>query len=275
MKSKKILLIIISLIFLLGYGGPNMNNMYVGLEELKNIPQQNWNELANKKIYFGHQSVGFNIIDGIIDIMQEMPNIKLNIQETNNPNDFNVPVFAHYRIGKNGDPISKIAEFKKAIENGIGDKVDITFMKLCYVDIEKGTNIEKVFKYYNETMNYLESKYPKVKFIHFTVPLKSTNSGIKTKIKKFLGLLSSEEEDNKKRELYNQLLLKKYSKSKMVFNLSEYESTYPDGKKLVFQAGNQLFSSLIPEYTDDGGHLNGLGRKIIAKQLLLFLQSLI
>ena len=35
------------------------------------VSKKNWDWLSNKKIYFGHQSVGFNIIDGIKDIMSE------------------------------------------------------------------------------------------------------------------------------------------------------------------------------------------------------------
>jgi lysophospholipase L1-like esterase len=32
--------------------------------------------------------------------------------------------------------------------------------------------------------------------------------------------------------------------------------------------------SLCPEYTEDGGHLNAVGRKTVAEQLLVFLAGL-
>ena len=35
--------------------------------------------LMDKKIYFGHQSVGFNILDGVSEILKNNPSIKLNI----------------------------------------------------------------------------------------------------------------------------------------------------------------------------------------------------
>jgi len=42
-------------------------------------------------------------------------------------------------------------------------------------------------------------------------------------------------------------------------------------QRSFFRKGNQIYFTLIPEYTDDGGHLNTLGRKIVAEQLLIFL----
>ena len=54
----------------------------VTYDKLKNVPASSWKALFEKKIYFGHQSVGFNIMDGITDLMKEYPDIKLNIVET-------------------------------------------------------------------------------------------------------------------------------------------------------------------------------------------------
>ncbi len=43
------------------------------LPSIKGVPAETWQKLSQKKIYFGHQSVGNNIIDGIKDIMKENP----------------------------------------------------------------------------------------------------------------------------------------------------------------------------------------------------------
>ena len=61
---------------------------------VKDIPTAKWEKLSQKKIYFGHQSVGFNIIDGIKDLMKENPQIKLNIIETTDQSDFKSGLFA-------------------------------------------------------------------------------------------------------------------------------------------------------------------------------------
>ena len=57
-------------------------------DKLENVPASSWKALSEKKIYFGHQSVGFNIMDGVADLMKEYPDIKLNIIETKESSNF-------------------------------------------------------------------------------------------------------------------------------------------------------------------------------------------
>ncbi len=54
---------------------------------------------------------GFNIMDGIKDVMKDNADIKVNIVETSDESDFKVGLLAHSRVGKNVDPKSKITEF--------------------------------------------------------------------------------------------------------------------------------------------------------------------
>lgn len=247
------------------------NNQY---RELKDIPQAGWDALMSKKIYFGHQSVGFNIIEGIKETVSSAANARLNIMETKNPRDLKAPVIAHSSVGKNKDPFSKIDDFKKTIDDGIGAEVDIAFFKFCYVDITKDTDISSVFNAYRDTLEYLQSKYPRVKFIHMTVPLRAAPRGPSVTIKRLLRLPLEDDEDNIKRHLFNRMLIKQFSNDKIVFDLAAYESTGTNGEKTSFSKDNTEYPALAPEYTDDGGHLNEQGRKIIAKQLLIFLASL-
>ena len=58
---------------------------------ISDVPKTYWAKLAETKIFFGHQSVGYNIIEGIRGIAAEYDYIKLNIVETkNSPSDFNL-----------------------------------------------------------------------------------------------------------------------------------------------------------------------------------------
>ena len=41
------------------------------------------------------------------DVMKNNQRVKLNIVETNEPSEFDKPLFAHSRVGENQDPISK------------------------------------------------------------------------------------------------------------------------------------------------------------------------
>jgi hypothetical protein len=242
---------------------------------IKDIPVSRWEALSEKKIYFGHQSVGFNIIDGLKDLMKENPQIKLNIVESHDPADFSSPLFAHSPIGKNYNPISKIDDFKKFMDNGIGNNADIAFFKFCFVDVTAETDIQKIFNYYREVMNYLKEKYPKTIFVHVTVPLTTVQSGPKAFIKKIIGKPIDGYADNIRRNQFNGMLRKEYEGKAPIFDIARIESTFPNRKSLTFINDGKAFYTLIPEYTHDGGHLNETGRKIVAQSLLVLLAQLI
>ena len=74
-----VLLILISLFA--SCNGGNMPNKIVSSRTLNDVPKSKWEALSQKRIFFGHQSVGYNIIDGIKNIMQEHSFIKLKIIE--------------------------------------------------------------------------------------------------------------------------------------------------------------------------------------------------
>ncbi len=267
---KQVILVMIVLLFTV-CKGENMNGTRLVLAAEINLSQKELQNLAGKKIYFGHQSVGYNIIDGIQDIMSiDGSGVKINIKETRDPNDFDVPVFAHSGIGRNTDPVSKIDDFKQLMESGVGNKVDIAFFKFCYVDVDENTNLEEVFKYYTDIISILDVEYPKVKFVHCTVPLTVIQGGVKAGIKKILGK-SVGEEDNMKRGIFNRMLKEKYGNR--VFDLAKVESTYPDGTKAEFDTNNGKFAYLISAYSDDGGHLNKLGKQRVAEELIRFLSN--
>ncbi len=245
---------------------------------VKNIPESKLQKLSNKKIYFGHQSVGYNIVDGLKDIMKENPGIKLNIVDTNDPEMFKMPVFAHSAVGQNTKPDSKVDDFAKLMEQGIGNKADMAFLKFCYVDADEKTDVQKVFDYYKSRLAQLKGKYPDTTFIHFTMPLVSKQSGIKiwTKnlIKKIIGRPVRDYNINIKRNQFNDMLKKEYEGKEPIFDLARIESTLSDGRQLTLTKDGVAFYSMATEYTYDGGHLNEKGRKIAAQELLLFLANL-
>jgi len=246
----------------------NQNTM----DKIKNINQNKWNLFSKKKIYFGHQSVGYNMIDGIEMILIENPNIKLNIKKGKDLNLFNSPVFAHDDNGSNRNPKSKIDDFCVTIENGLGDKVDIAGFKFCYVDVEKGTNVNDLFSYYKKQMNEVALKYPNVIFIHYTVPLKSLQIGPKALIKKILGK-DIGVEDNMVRNEFNDLLRKEY-RDQGIFDIAKIESTFTDGKRSFSEVNDKKVYTMIPSFTNDGGHLSMSGKKRIGKEYLCFLAEI-
>jgi len=274
MKSKLSIIALLS-IFLLSCSGGKMEEKQVDYNALKDVPASAWEKLSKKKIYFGHQSVGFNIIDGVKDIIKENPAIKLNIVETSSPSDFNKGVFAHSRVGKNTDSKSKVDEFLKFLKNGIGKHVDIAFLKFCFIDVSAGTEVQENFEYYKKYISQLNIEYPETTFIHITVPLTTMKTTWKTRLKIAIGKEEIwEYDDNIRRNEYNRLLIKEYTNKEPVFDIAAIESTFSDGTSCTFEKNGKLYSSMVPEYTNDGGHLNKTGQKKVAEQLLLLLANL-
>ena len=267
--------ILILTILLLGCNGGTMDEKTLAFTSLESVTESSWKKLADQRIYFGHQSVGFNIIEGINDIMKENHQIRLKVIETNDPADMNKPIFAHSRIGKNTYPQSKIDAFASFIEKGIGKKANIAFFKLCFADIIGTTDVNRIFEFHKNTMSHVKKEYPQTTFVPVTVPLLRTKITFKTKIIRALGKKDIWGLDgNIKRNEFNNLLIKEYEGKDPIFDLAMIESTFPDGKRSSFTVAGKTYYSLISEYTHDGGHLNEQGRKIVAEQLLIFLAKL-
>ena len=273
----KISLIVTLLPFLLcfsGCQGGNMEQTTNKFLRVEDVAPALWKKLAQKKIYFGHQSVGFNIVDGIRDVMKEHPQIKLHIVESSNASDLKAGTFLHSRVGKNVDPRSKVEEFTQFLKQGIGENADFAALKFCYVDIRAETDTADILNHYATAIAQMEKEFPKMTVVHFTVPLTRSKTTWKTIVKKIIGRKTWEYDDNIKRNEYNDMLRHRYEGKEPLFDLAKIESTYPDGHRSTFTKDGKSCYSLVPEYTGDGGHLNERGRKIVAGQFLIFLANL-
>jgi len=252
--------------------GDNMQDSKAYMKILEGISDQQWKPVSDQKIYFGHQSVGFNIMDGITDIMAANEALDLIIKETSDLSNFDSPVFAHSRNGKNRDWQSKINGFRDKINDGLGGKADIAFFKLCYVDITSETDVAELFESYRQTMNELQKAHPDTVFLHTTAPLKTTKTSWKTWIKKLIGKEHIwEYADNIKRNEFNDLVRREYEATGRLFDIARIESTYADGARETFEKDGHTYASLVPSYTYDGGHLNETGRRMVAAHLLKLL----
>lgn len=247
------------------------------LPSIDNVPQEYWVKLAEKKIFFGHKSVGYNIIDGIKDILSECEQIKLNIVEARDPAEFDLPIFAHSQVGSNTDPVSKIEGFTSIMDAGVGNKVDIAFFKLCYIDIMRDSDPQKILDRYSAAIEDLEGRYPRTRFLHVSTPIRSVPKGAKGNLKQFVKLLIGKPgvlDDNVTRLRYNKSLNDAYYETGSVFDLALIESVRPDGLRCYAAKGAERVYVMAPEYTEDGGHLNHLGRKKVAEQLLIILAEM-
>ncbi len=247
-----------------------------------NLPSNiDFTKLSDKYIYFGHQSLGANILNGIQEI--------INIQNNGNhfsiispplPKHIDSPALYHSYIGTNLDPLSKINAFKNIILNEkLGKVLDIAFFKFCYVDIKKDSDIKAIFTNYKETIEEIQFTYPNLRIIHFTAPIKAHQikfqknlvKGMKYMVKnKILGDL-----DNVKRNQYNQIFRGQFDDNGNLFDLAELECQNNDNTEANFKYGNKNYSCLSIDLTDDGGHLNHQGQLKIGSDLLKFLIKIV
>ncbi|MCP9471109.1 MAG: hypothetical protein NNA30_00040 [Nitrospira sp.] len=234
------------------------------------VAQVPWDRLSRKRICFGHQSVGKNLIDGLMAGRQG----RLNVVESSDPKLFRHPVFAHFRVGQNRDPLAKFEDFKSVMTSGVGESVDVAFFKLCYVDITDRTDVENLFNTYRRMMDDLALTYSAVTFLHVTVPLRRLESGVLQWIKTQWRGDDRERLAQIKRHAYNELLRAAYGPSGRLFDLAEAEATYPDGRLSAVRYQGETIPNLVSDYTDDGGHLNERAAERIAARLLACIGSI-
>jgi hypothetical protein len=264
MKNKKIIYVICLLLIAatIIIFGPNNMSKKMNPQTYSNIKL-----ISQKNIYFGHRSVGENIIEGLKKISFTTGQNELIIKDIKDNINFDQKCFIHSNIGQNGDPKSKFTEFRRIVDNLVGKNLDIAMMKLCFVDITKNTNIYDVFNSYVAMIDSLQHKYPTLIIIHFTVPLKVKPSWINSLKEKIKSIHNYDQEDNIARNEYNKLLFSKYSNDD-IFDLASAESTYPDGKRESLIVDGKPCYYLIKDYTDDGGHLNKVGQQLIAEKFI-------
>lgn len=229
--------------------------------------------LETEKIFFGHQSVGDNIVEGIQDIMAEDSRLRLNVVNSAHPEQVAGPALVESHIGQNEDPQSKNEAFAAIVENGMGSQGGIAMYKYCYIDFNASTNVPQLFEAYRQEIAMLRSKYPLLKIVHITAPLTTVEPAMKAWLEAKLGRPSAWD-FNAKRNAFGNLMRQTYAATDPIFDLAEVESTHPDGSRSYVMRGKERIYTLAPEFTEDGGHLNKAGRRAVAEQLLLVLSRL-
>jgi hypothetical protein len=239
------------------------------------LNEQQIQHLQKMRIFFGHQSVGDNILDGVRDLMAEDPDLRLNLVSSANPESVAGPAFIEAHIGTNRNPASKTSAFNSIMAQGMGAQGGVALYKYCYIDFGATTDVQQVFENYKNEISNIERSYPALKIVHVTVPLtveeqeSSVTDKTKTAVRRVLG-----REPNIKRNEFNRLLKETYGGSAPLFDLAEVESTHADRTRSYYSRGFEKVYTLAPEWTTDGGHLNEAGRRIAAQKLLQVVAAL-
>lgn len=227
-------------------------------------------QVAGLKIYFGHRSVGNNILGGIEQWEQET-GVSLKKVESKDFSSLGDASIVHFGVGSNSDPRSKIDEFVALVDQIPNEGAPVAFFKLCYVDITGDTDIDPLYEYYKERMLHLKENYPHIRFMISTVPLMGLQKGIKAVVKKILGRQPTGVLGNIKRNEFNERLIKDFRGVMPVFDLGGIESTRPDGTIETYSFKGKEYACMYKDYTYDYGHLTELGAKTLSYNLLAFL----
>lgn len=230
-----------------------------------------WQALEKKRVVFGHQSVGDNILNGVKQLATR-DGVTINIIEQRTA-PFPSGI-SHFYIGNNTDPKSKIQDFAAAINESAVQDADVALMKLCYIDFNADTDARQLANDYISSLESLAKKYPHTRFLAVTAPLTAVQTGPKAWVKKLLGKPLNGTVDNAKRGAFNALLRQQYLAVGRLFDLAKAETEASGQAACITQVDGQQVEVLCPEITNDGGHLNDHGQVLLGAELVNFLGSL-
>lgn len=217
----------------------------VGLEAMRAYAQltdADKEALRKKRVFFGHQSVGKNLIDGARAI--GFPFTKAEDSAA-----FAAVTWGDAPVDRNGDPLRKIASFKRYVaDQKIGGAVDVASFKFCWIDFESGTDVPGLLAKYDAEVSALAAANPKLKIVHVTPPLTTNDPGA-----------------NEVRWRFGRALVEKYRGQGIVFDLAEVVATQNDGT-LCDKRGTPR---MCDEWASDEGHLNGPGSERAAKAFVV------
>ena len=75
---------------------------------LASVSAEDWQRLAERRMFFAHQSVGANVIDGMAAVLRDHPQIPLRVIEISSNTVMKGPGLYHKRVGQNGKPATKL-----------------------------------------------------------------------------------------------------------------------------------------------------------------------
>lgn len=213
--------------------------------------------VGRARIFFGHQSVGANIIQGLEELQHETNTAGIRVVALDMHEMPAGAALVHAAIGENGHPFGKIDAFTHDLAR-LEETPDIALMKFCYLDFVGDASPDTVFAAYVDGIRRLQARYPNTVFIHVTTPLKAAEP-VKGIIKVLVGR-GDPKRDNVLRNQYNRLLRRRFP-DPVVFDLAALESTASDSTRTTFKMSGVTYELLSPEYSSDGGHLNTVGRR--------------
>lgn len=214
------------------------------------------------RVAFYHHSVGADVLAGVARLDAAAGGGRLRLASWEEAVAVDGPVLANGEGGRNGDPRGKVDAFAAIVRGQSRLRPDLAFMKFCYVDFDPGTDVDALLSHYRETLQALKAEHPGIRFAHVTAPLFRRPADLKSSARRLLGLQVWEDAANAKRAEYNRRLVEAFP-GDPVFDLAGVEAGGPGAPGAA--------PSLLPEFTEDGGHLNAAGQATAGAAAIRFL----
>jgi len=222
--------------------------------------------LAKSRVYFGHQSVGNNLLAGLTSL-SATHNVPLRIVSAPAPDE--APGIVHAIVGRNREPQTKCDAFARFLTEQGTARWDAAILKFCYADMGEGgeQNPNRVLDGYKAAVRSARTARPDLLIVHATMPLQSEGLGKRDAIRKFFGFGTSNDAHNVVRNKYNDLLRAEYAGEPLI-DLAWAESTRPDGTRTGFHRDGQFIYAMAREFTYDEGHLSDAGKEWVAREFV-------
>jgi hypothetical protein len=226
-----------------------------------------WSVIAQRTIYFGHQSVGTSVCAGVEELSQAhgMP---LQVVRTRDPEAFPGPAFVHFLAGRHRDYASKNASLLRLLESSTRARDPIVLLKYCHGDISSFHESTMLFDAYCETVDAIRFEHPDVTLIHATIPLVTTIESLRERAKRYMGRPTARESAIA-RHRYNELVRNEFGLSEPIFDVARIQSTGVGGTRAGFNADGTVIETSAVENTSDGGSDLSASCRIAAAESLL------
>jgi hypothetical protein len=212
-----------------------------GIAAFDKLPKSELERLRSARVFFGHQSVGGNLLGGAEALGFPFRTVSSAI-------DYAGVKRGEALVAENGNPSRKIRSFTDFIDHqGIGDKVDVAGFKFCWIDFAEGADIGKLESEYAAAIDAIAKRFPRLRLFHVTPPL-----------------TSDEPARNKLRLSFGERLKARYASKAVVLDLGSIVSTSATGSRC--QRGG--VPVLCDDLRSDSGHLSDVGSQRAAKAFL-------
>lgn len=221
---------------------------YVSTHDFNSLNQAAYDAIGQQTWMFTHASVGGNMLGGM-DTLHSGDSNKYQLTTPTASSGAAPPTGgltpgSIYDVNR-GNPgwANKYTIFETMVKAGWGNSADFVMDKLCYIDQAADVSV------YLAMMNELEGQYSAT-FVYTTMPLTTGSSS-----------------SNDLRNRYNEAV-RTYAEAngKLLFDIADLEAHDEFGNEQTYLAGDgSVYQTLWSGWTDDGGHLNGDGRIMIAE----------